>query len=61
MKAVLKMKLGVLAAGFLMSFTMLAPPAHAHACYGSGTITIKQIGKDYWYFQNGRVCGRYVT
>jgi hypothetical protein len=43
-----------------------APLAHAHACNGPGTIKIveKKLanGKtEYWYFQGGRVCGRFVA
>ena len=49
------------------SFVAMVPESYAHACNGSGTITIK-AGKtypngaqEYWYFQNGKVCGRFVT
>ena len=62
MNVVSKLKSVVLATAVVLSASaVMVPQALAHACYGSGTITIKQIGKDYWYFQSGRVCGRYVT
>jgi hypothetical protein len=54
-----KMKLSAMAAATLMSFTFLAPPAEAHACNGAGTITIRKIGNEYWYFQGGKVCGKF--
>jgi hypothetical protein len=60
MSKISKMKLSAMAAAALMSFTFLAPPAaEAHACNGAGTITIRKISNEYWYFQSGKVCGKY--
>ena len=57
-----KVNLGVLVTTLLLSFSFAVPQAQAHACNGRGTITIKEVKKnEYWYFQSGRVCGRYVA
>ena len=67
MNAFSKMKSGALATALLLSLSVVAPQALAHACTGKATITIK-AGKDfggghqeYWYFQGGKVCGRFVS
>ena len=46
----------------MASLAFAAPQAHAaknfYRCNGAGTVTIKYDGKDYWFIQNGKVCGR---
>ncbi len=63
MNTFLKLKPFAAIVAVLIGGAALTSPAYAHNCTGSGTITIKQGEKkgEYWYFQNGRVCGRFLT
>ena len=67
MKKGTKMKFGALATALVLSYPALVPQAYAHACNSRQTIVVRE-GKDfgnghkeYWYFQGGKVCGRFVS
>ena len=63
MNKLLKLKPFAAIVAALIGAAALTSPAYAHNCNGRGTIVIKEGTKkgEYWYFQGGKVCGRFVA